>query len=230
MAVLDLTSNTFTEIIGLGAKDFSLPGNQIDPKDNDDGRVHHRQRQGPLHAGCDRDLQMARPDLSRARQRRGLPRGQRRSCTAGERPISARSPGPAAHLQHRFVAGQSLAAGARSFSIRDADGTMVYDSGSILDSEAHERGVYDDGRSRDKGVEPEGIALMEIDGRTYAFVGLERTTQERGRRVRRHQAARGRVPRHDRHGRRRVAGRSGGVSSSAATSTWRSPMNSTRRA
>jgi hypothetical protein len=36
--------------------------------------------------------------------------------------------------------------------------------------------VYDDGRSRDKGVEPEGVALLDIGDRTYAFIGLERTT------------------------------------------------------
>src|SRR4030095_10297195 len=41
IAVLDLASNRFTEIIGLGAKDFSLPGNEIDPKDND-GQVLFR--------------------------------------------------------------------------------------------------------------------------------------------------------------------------------------------
>ena len=35
IAVLDLSLNAFTEIIGLGAKDFSLPGNEFDPKDND---------------------------------------------------------------------------------------------------------------------------------------------------------------------------------------------------
>jgi hypothetical protein len=51
----------------------------------------------------------------------------------------------------------------------------VYDSGDILDKEAHKRNIYDDGRSRDKGVEPEGVALLDIAGRTYAFVGLERT-------------------------------------------------------
>jgi hypothetical protein len=61
-------------------------------------------------------------------------------------------------------------------SIRAADGTLVYDSGNILDTAAHNRGIYDDSRSRDKGVEPEGVALLEIRGRTYAFVGLERTT------------------------------------------------------
>ena len=35
VAVLDLRSMAFTSVIGLGAKDFSLPGNEIDPKDND---------------------------------------------------------------------------------------------------------------------------------------------------------------------------------------------------
>jgi hypothetical protein len=43
---------------------------------------------------------------------------------------------------------------ARSFSIRRANGELVYDSASILDRQAHARGIYDDGRSRDKGVEP----------------------------------------------------------------------------
>ena len=38
------------------------------------------------------------------------------------------------------------------------------------------RPIYDDGRSRDKGVEPEGVALLKIGGRTFAFVGLERVT------------------------------------------------------
>jgi len=74
-------------------------------------------------------------------------------------------------------AGDLYAAGARSFSIRDEDGTLVYDSGEILDAEAIALGIYDDGRSRDKGVEPEGVELLSIAGRTYAFVGLERTTK-----------------------------------------------------
>ena len=34
IAVLDLTANAFTGIIGLGAKDFSLTENKFDPKDN----------------------------------------------------------------------------------------------------------------------------------------------------------------------------------------------------
>jgi hypothetical protein len=73
--------------------------------------------------------------------------------------------------------GNLVIAGARSFSIRDADGKIVFDSGSTLDREAAKRGIYDDGRSRDKGVEPEGVELMAIGGKTYAFIGLERTTK-----------------------------------------------------
>jgi DNA-binding beta-propeller fold protein YncE len=67
--------------------------------------------------------------------------------------------------------------GGRSFSIRDAEGQLVYDSGNILELQAVARGIYADGRSDDKGVEPEGVAIFELGGRTLAFIGLERTTQ-----------------------------------------------------
>jgi DNA-binding beta-propeller fold protein YncE len=67
--------------------------------------------------------------------------------------------------------------GGRSFSIRDADGNLVWDSGNTLELEAAARGVYADGRSDDKGVEPEGVAVYTIAGRTLAFIGLERTTR-----------------------------------------------------
>ncbi|MFM7641348.1 MAG: choice-of-anchor I domain-containing protein [Cyanobium sp.] len=68
--------------------------------------------------------------------------------------------------------------GSRSISLFDADtGALVWDSGNTLQSVAIAAGVYDDSRSDDKGVEPEGIAVARIDGRTYAIVGLERTTR-----------------------------------------------------
>jgi hypothetical protein len=67
-----------------------------------------------------------------------------------------------------------VAFGARSFSIRASDGHIVFDSGRRLDALAIERGLYDDTRSDNKGVEPEGVALAKINGRTYAFIGLER--------------------------------------------------------
>ncbi|EEE35404.1 alkaline phosphatase [Rhodobacteraceae bacterium KLH11] len=71
----------------------------------------------------------------------------------------------------------------RSFSIFDADGNLVFDSGSqfeqIIADLAPERFNDDDGddgedRSDAKGPEPEAIAVGEVGGRLYAFIGLER--------------------------------------------------------
>ncbi len=75
--------------------------------------------------------------------------------------------------------------GARSFSIRDGDGNLMFDTGADLEritaivnpdnfnSTDDENDSFDD-RSDDKGPEPEGLTIGEIDSRTYAFVGLER--------------------------------------------------------
>ena len=178
IAILDLSLNVFTEIIGLGAKDFSLPGNEFDPKDND-GTVNFIN----AHA-----FGLYMPDGVAAYQWRGRTylvlanEGDFREdnadrSAAGSAPYLAPAPLDRLRISNRDSSpGNLYAAGARSMSIREVDGTVVYDSGSILDTEAHNRGVYDDGRSRDKGVEPEGVALLDIRGRTYAFVGLERTT------------------------------------------------------
>ncbi len=74
--------------------------------------------------------------------------------------------------------------GGRSFSIWGSDGTLIFDSGNafenIIASRSPEvfnanggKSEFDD-RSDDKGPEPEALALGEIDGRTYAFIGMER--------------------------------------------------------
>jgi hypothetical protein len=67
--------------------------------------------------------------------------------------------------------------GTRSFSIWNAaSGRLVFDSGDKLEKFLiQERpDLYDDDRSDDKGVEPEGVTIGKINGRTLAFVGLER--------------------------------------------------------
>jgi DNA-binding beta-propeller fold protein YncE len=67
--------------------------------------------------------------------------------------------------------------GTRSFSIWNAStGQLVFDSGDKLEKFLiQERpDLYDDDRSDDKGVEPEGVTIGKINGRTLAFVGLER--------------------------------------------------------
>ncbi len=68
--------------------------------------------------------------------------------------------------------------GSRSISIFDANsGALLWDSGNTLQTIAFAAGVYDDSRSDDKGVEPEGIVVAQLDGRTYAIVSLERSTK-----------------------------------------------------
>ncbi|NOY61849.1 MAG: esterase-like activity of phytase family protein [Gammaproteobacteria bacterium] len=82
---------------------------------------------------------------------------------------------------------QLYAFGARSFSIWDDAGGRVYDSGSDFehitagrlgrDFNANNNKAPDSAkndRSASKGPEPEALALGRINGRTYAFIGLER--------------------------------------------------------
>jgi len=72
--------------------------------------------------------------------------------------------------------------GARSFSIWNQEGTLVFDSANEL-SKLTSKFMPElfnqddgeiDGRSGNKGVEPEALAVGELKDRTYAFVGLER--------------------------------------------------------
>ncbi|GGD68156.1 choice-of-anchor I family protein [Lacimicrobium alkaliphilum] len=75
--------------------------------------------------------------------------------------------------------------GARSFSIWDQNINLVYDSGDEFEkiaaavlgndfNSAHTENKGDN-RSDDKGGEPEAIDVGEIEGRTYAFIGQERS-------------------------------------------------------
>lgn len=74
--------------------------------------------------------------------------------------------------------------GARSFSIWDASGSLVWDSGEdfeqivaalqpeVFNSSNDETGFKD--RSDDKGPEPEAVEIAMLNDNIYAFIGLER--------------------------------------------------------
>ena len=74
--------------------------------------------------------------------------------------------------------------GARSFSVWNSKGQQQYDSGADFERLTAERlptlfnsnhkDNSPDGRSDDKGPEPEGITVSELWGKPYAFIGLER--------------------------------------------------------
>ena len=74
--------------------------------------------------------------------------------------------------------------GGRSFTIWTERGQLVFDSGSQLEeivgaerpayfNAGHDDNAFDS-RSDNKGPEPEMVVVGEVDGRPYAFVGLER--------------------------------------------------------
>ena len=82
------------------------------------------------------------------------------------------------------VYSQIYAFGARSFSIRDSRGRLVFDSGADFEEitatqfpeffNANNDENEAEKRSDDKGPEPEGVTVGNIDGSIYAFISLER--------------------------------------------------------
>ncbi len=84
----------------------------------------------------------------------------------------------------RLIYDKLYAYGARSFSIWNTQGQLVWDSGSEFEKKISElfptyfntdhEAVSLDDRSDNKGPEPEGIALGTIGAKTFAFIGLER--------------------------------------------------------
>ncbi|PMH11065.1 choice-of-anchor I family protein [Vibrio splendidus] len=88
--------------------------------------------------------------------------------------------------QGTLAADQKVQAfGSRSFSIWDESGELVFDSGDdfariVLEQDpanfnsTNDNNQSGDDRSDDKGIEPEAIEVAEINGKHYAFIGLER--------------------------------------------------------
>lgn len=187
MAVLDLRTNKFQRVIGLGLKDFSLADNGfggnnfIDPSDEDpkanpiinlrpsavkglyqpDALATYQYRGKTFIVMANEgDTREDEVDKKRAKDISGTPDDLKRlNISLPDSPNGS----------------ELVTFGGRSFSIRDEKGTLVYDSGSLLDAEAIARNIYDDKRSDDKGVEPEGVSLLMVGKKVYAFIGLERT-------------------------------------------------------
>lgn len=222
VAVLDISSATFTKIIGLGFKNHLEPANQLDASDRD---VPGSSNNGTINIRNWPVLGMYQPDSIAAYRVKGKTylvtanEGDARDYTGfseearvGSLTLDAASFGSQGfpdvtpgndglrnndHLGRLTVTTtlgntdgdpefeKLYVFGARSFSIRNAEGELVYDSGAELEqrtaalvpSSFNSNGTADtfDTRSDNKGPEPEGLALGKIGGRTYAFIGLERT-------------------------------------------------------
>lgn len=91
---------------------------------------------------------------------------------------AAREPDAVAWLDDRTLGtadeGDYLG-GSRTWTVFDAaTGRVVFSSENELDQVAIRQGQYPDGRSDNKGVEPEGLAVATFGRDRYAFVGMER--------------------------------------------------------
>lgn len=201
IAVVDIASATVSALLPLGYKDHSVDGNGFDASNRDDAEsitTHDV-------------LGMYMPDAIVATQIAGTDylvtanEGDSRDydCFSEEERVSdftlAQPPYEATDgddeqlgrlkttsaFPSTFDGAGSLeqiySYGARSFTIRGLDGTVVFDSGD--DNEQRLVGTpyfnldddETDGRSDDKGPEPEALAVGNIGDRTFAFVGLERS-------------------------------------------------------
>lgn len=207
LAVIDLDQAQVTALLPLGTKDHGLRGNGLDPSDRDGGvRIAPWPVRGLYMPDAIAAYRVGGQDfLVTANE------GDARDyeCFGEEERVGGVDLDPAAFpnaaaLQEDETLGRLRTTsasgdldgdgdfdeihtfGARSFSIRNGAGELVWDSGDDLElitaaalpdgfnSTNDENGTFDE-RSDDKGPEPEGVALGVFRGRTYAFVGLERT-------------------------------------------------------
>lgn len=202
IAVIDLATAKLDKILPLGFKDHSLAKNSLDVSNKDGvnlqtvpglyGMYQPDTLQSFSWQGSAFYVSANEGD---ARDWAGFSEQKRVSALKRSAALSARQPYSADGLGRLNVTtalGQNAsgefdalyAYGARSFSIWDQNGQQVFDSGN--DFERIASGVHGDkfnsnhltvegdNRSDDKGPEPEALALGQINGRTYAFIGTER--------------------------------------------------------
>ncbi|WP_411869833.1 choice-of-anchor I family protein [Vulcanococcus limneticus] len=174
VAKVNLATNTIEKVFALGTVDYSTQ--LVDLSDKDGG---FKPKLGQNFEG----LRMA--DGIAAYSVKGKDyfitanEGDGRDYT-GYKDESGNGPDPNVRtLTDDARVGTDLATtfGGRSISIFDANtGTLLWDSGNTLQTVAFAAGMYADGRSDSKGVEPEGVIVVQINGRSYAIVSLERTS------------------------------------------------------
>ncbi len=192
VGVLDLASNRFSEVISLGTKDHSLPGMGMDPSDRD-GKIEVRPvpvkgmympdtiaayaADGQTYfvtanEGDTRDEDVRVKSLKLDPTAFPDAKELQKDANLGRLTVS-----PFDGLNPDGTHAELYSYGTRSFSIWSEDGTLVYDSGDDFERLFAQRlpQYYDDGRSDNKGPEPEGLALMSFGERTLAFIGFERS-------------------------------------------------------
>lgn len=213
VAVLDVPTATITDILPLGLKDHSIPGNGLDPSDRDNANLignwpvlgmYQPDTVASFRVGPQLFLVTANEGDSRSSDDFPGFNEEVRVGSSAYRLDAQRFPNAAA-LKNNVALGRLTVTnasgdtdgdgdfdqihvfGARSFSIWTANGELVWDSGDQFERffadpangyagifNAGHNNVTRDDRSDNKGPEPEGVAIGKIDGRSFAFIGLER--------------------------------------------------------
>ena len=206
IGVLDISRGEFTELLALGFKDHRNPLNALDASDRDsainittwpvDGMYQPDGIQSFRHHGRTYLITANEGD---AREYDTFVEEARVSSlnldpTAFPNAATLKANGALGRLTVTRALGDTDGdgdydrlhpLGGRSFSIWTPEGSLVFDSGDLLEqitADAHptdfnatnDANASFDNRSDNKGPEPEGVEIGEILGRTYAFIGLER--------------------------------------------------------
>ncbi len=196
LARIDLVTKTITGIFPLGFKDYSLAENAIDASD-EDGIIQQSPR--PAFGMYQPDAIEAYKSMGTnyvvtanegdARDYDGFSEEERVEDlmldeTAFPNAATLQQEENLGRLEITTTLGDTdgdgayeelYSYGARSFSIWDGGtGMQVYDSGNEIEDIIIAEGLYEDGRSDAKGVEPEGVVIGRIGEHTIAFIGLER--------------------------------------------------------
>lgn len=187
IATLDMGSGQVTSINGLGFKDHSLPGNELDFNVDSTVKLQNEDVMGIYLPDGIATVNIAGSQyVLTANEGDGREWGEYADIDSAkingtEKKVEFKLPSEYDGLNE----GTTYLLGGRSFSIWDA-ATMnqVFDSGSDferitgeifpLNFNAHHKSPDMEGRSNKKGPEPEDIQTLTIDGKVYAFIGLER--------------------------------------------------------
>lgn len=202
IAVVDISSVMVTSIRALGLKDHSQPGNEFDASNQDIGPGNLQnwtvsgmyQPDALVAFEINGEAFYATANEGDARNYAGFSEQVRIAAATIDPALeTAMTSSHGADWQDNANLGrlrvtqtadtdsdgdidQLRSFGARSFSIwRQSDGSLVYDSGSLLEQITFDAGSFADNRSDDKGPEPESVAFGAIDGKSFLFVGNERT-------------------------------------------------------
>ncbi len=201
LVVVDLVNQVIVDVQGLGTVDFSAPGAGIDPNDSDGVNIRNvpvfglfqpdtiaaYEVDGETFYVSANEGDLRDPEITDADDFAA-------EVNLDPSALAALEAGNLEDLELSNVDGdidgdgdidQLVAGGARSFGIWDADGQLIFNSGDDLETITSIRHPDDfnstndendsfENRSDDAGPEPEGLALGQVDGVDYAFVGLER--------------------------------------------------------